>query len=121
MAKCEVVHHIRGRVRLRVPSIGNERCLEQLNHLLSNDKRICGASFNRACSSITLTYKPMDISVKEICDLIASGCEKAPEKTPVITDTNTGTTEKQAGKVKAGMSSGKAPAKKRSKVQVKNK
>ncbi|MBF0505685.1 MAG: hypothetical protein HQL09_02515 [Nitrospirae bacterium] len=116
MAKCEVVHHIRGRVRLRVPSLGNEDCLEQLSHLLSNDKRISSASFNKACCSLTLTYKPVDISVKEIIDIIASGCEKAPGQTPVVTDTNTRTTEKPAGKAKAGISRGKAPAKKRSKV-----
>lgn len=120
MAMCEVVHHIRGRVRLRVPSLGCEHCLEQLSHLLSNDKRISSASFNKACCSLTLTYKPMDISAKEIIDMISSGCEKAAEKTQILTDTKIGTAEKPAVKVKGRISRVKAPAKKRSKVQVKN-
>ncbi|MEO5357237.1 MAG: hypothetical protein H7844_08060 [Nitrospirae bacterium YQR-1] len=88
MSKCEVVHHIRGRVRLRIPDLKKEGTLEKLNSLFCADKRISSVSTNKSCNSLTLCYDHKDISLLEILDVIEPKEDVIePKERVIISDT----------------------------------
>jgi hypothetical protein len=67
--KCQVVHAVSNRVRLRVPAIKAEPQLGlSLEAYLEGRPELSSARVSKNCASVTVTYDPSRSSFKEICN-----------------------------------------------------
>jgi hypothetical protein len=72
-----IVHQLPGRVRIRLPGLQAPAFSQKLTEQLSQDDRITDVWVTPGCSSLTLCYEPLEITVPEIMALVEASLDHA--------------------------------------------
>ncbi len=71
LARTEIVHHIPGRVRLRVPALtARPRLAEPLAQYLGDQPGVTGVGVNTWCDSVTVTFDPTRWTAESLCRFV---------------------------------------------------